>query len=1014
MSVYNFGKFTGWGKPSKFSNGVVALGVAVAVALASGAASARTIGVTENRDANGVLTSVDLTFSEESADTANKLYVAYGTSDGGNDISAWDSIQYVGDVPGNVTSVPNVSLPTGWGETITHVRCFFLSSIDGIPGAMKLEYIASSGNSGSTGQHVLTSFIPNGNSAVEVKFAFNEANESGKPSGSNHNIFCARGESTWQNTFTLFWLDTYWRWDYGNESKSTSDFGSPGTAVHTLRADKDGLFVDGTFATGTNPGDSTFTAAGKMSIFASHTNEGNWGNSGSWKLYSFKAWSDGADPSTLALDLVPCKKNDGTVCLYDKKNGEFLLNTGSGSFTAGPVDASDVVVEASSDLVSVPRQGWMTTNGTFYPYIEGSPVYLVEVAPDDTKSISEVTFKEMAIDGALVTNDVSVAAFASGDPGSRTGTLIKRGKGTLKFNEDISAFKGPVHIEEGVAEGVSVCSNCFGYTKHGDGGKVNQRTYVHSGATLVMDAVNNVPAPAESNGTYYEGEGFPGMGGAFVARNGDKSGSSRWQMGCGSRAVGPATLYLDVPSGGQVAISWSGSNGQADSDFSLNGQDVLMYGRVAGSTFTVGANIIKDIGNLVVSNMTLTIGGNSGRILPKDGNSSTIRFRGGARWFWNTDDNLGRGQLQQKATVYIDDLEYIKFDQGSWVNVDNGNYGVNPWGAPGGNGTTNNWYCGPVILNDHIRLYNVRSPRRASSNKRSFGINLSAKVSGPKGFRPWANANGDFWSDGVRLNLLYPTNTFEGGIVMDGGSLGVWRERAVPSQEGAGLVSITNGYVYFGRYGDGRAPSTEKWVDFTMPVTELVGNCAVTNGTGFWQGLVKKGEGTLDYNSQLDGAYLDLQEGTVKFNTQYREKYSGDYAQYAPDGYEAELPAFTTLKGTAGTLDLEDVGGAYTVANVEGSPSVTNGNLTVTGEWRVDAATVASGTAKVSGALSFGNDATMVVSGDINSVHQISFLVAKAASISGAPRLVGCEGWKVMVSGGELRLVKPGLIIIVR
>ena len=101
----------------------------------------------------------------------------------------------------------------------------------------------------------------------------------------------------------------------------------------------------------------------------------------------------------------------------------------------------------------------------------------------------------------------------------------------------------------------------------------------------------------------------------------------------------------------------------------------------------------------------------------------------------------------------------------------------------------------------------------------------------------------------------------------------------------------------------------------------------------------------------------------------------------------------------------------YSIPNI----AVGNGgNLTVTGEWRVDAATVASGTAKVSGALSFGNGATIVVSGDINSVHQISFLVAKAASISGAPRLVGCEGWKVMVSGGELRLVKPGLSIIVR
>lgn len=1007
MSVYNFAKFTGWGKPSKFSNGVVALGAAVAVALASGTASARTIGVTENRDANGVLTSVDLTFSEESADTANKLYVAYGTSDGGNDISAWDSIQYVRDVPGNVTSVPNVSLPTGWGETITHVRYFFLSSIDGIPGAMKLEYIASSGNSGQIGQHVLTSFIPNGNSAVEVKFAFNEANESGQPSG-HHNIFCARGESTWQNTFTLFWVDTYWKWDYDNGSKSTSDFGSPGTAVHTLRADKDGLFVDGTFATGTDPRDSTFTAAGKMSIFASHTNEVSWGNCGSWKLYSFKAWSDGANPSTLALDLVPCKKNDGPVCLYDKKNGEFLLNTGSGSFTAGPVDASDVVVEASSDLVSVPRQGWMTTNGTFYPYIEGSPVYLVEVAPGDTKSISEVTLKEMAVNGASVTNDVSFAAFTSGDPGSRTGTLIKRGEGTLRFDEDISAFKGPVHIEEGVA--IGVCSNCFGYTVHGSAGSVNQRTYVHSGATLVMDAVENLPRFAESNATYYEGDGYPGMGGAYVARNGNTaSGESFWQLGCGARAVGPVSLYLDVPGGGAVAVVYDGAGGQKGSDFSLNGQDVLMYGRAVESTFYAFAAGINEIGNLVVSNMTLRTGGNSGRILPKNGNNSTIRFCGGSRWRWDNYDNAKGALNNQTATLYIDDLEYICLCNGS---LDNNNYGVSPWGVT--NGTTNNWYRGPVVLNDHIRLYNNFSPRNAS-NKRRMGISLSAKVSGPMGFRPWVDANGVGWGDGVRLNLLYPTNTFEGGIVMDGGSLGVWRERAVPSQEGAGLVSITNGYVYFGRYGDERAPSTEKWVDFTMPVTEFIGECAVTNGTGFWQGLVKKGEGTLDYNSQLDGAYLDLQEGTVKFNTQYREKYSGDYAQYAPTGYDAALPAFTTLKGTTGTLDLEDVGGAYTVANVEGSPSVTNGNLTVTNTWTLAAADLGMGTANVSGALTFGENAAVTVTGDIDSLQRPSggFLIAKAASISGMPSF-HLAGWSLQKCGGELRLVKPGLSIIVR
>ena len=189
----------------------------------------------------------------------------------------------------------------------------------------------------------------------------------------------------------------------------------------------------------------------------------------------------------------------------------------------------------------------------------------------------------------------------------------------------------------------------------------------------------------------------------------------------------------------------------------------------------------------------------------------------------------------------------------------------------------------------------------------------------------------------------------------------------------------------------------------------------MTNGTGTWKGLVKKGEGTLDYNSQLGGGYLDLQEGTVKFNTQYREKYTGEYATYAPDGYEAALPAFTTLKGLAGTLDLEDVGGAYTVANVEDYPSVTNGNLTVTGTWTLNVATLGEGTANISGTLTFAEGTSVVATDGLDALPRPSggFLIAKAASISGDPSFRHA-GWKLLKSGGELRLVKPGLIIVVR
>ena len=243
----------------------------------------------------------------------------------------------------------------------------------------------------------------------------------------------------------------------------------------------------------------------------------------------------------------------------------------------------------------------------------------------------------------------------------------------------------------------------------------------------------------------------------------------------------------------------------------------------------------------------------------------------------------------------------------------------------------------------------------------------------------------------------------------------MWAERAVPSQEGAGLVSITNGYVYFGRKG--RAPSTTKWPEFIMPVTELVGNCAVTNGTGVWKGLVKKGAGTLDYNSQLGGDYLDLQEGTVKFNTQYREEYTGENAPYVPNGYVAALPAFTTLKGTDGVLDLADVGGAYTVANIEGSPSVTNGDLTVTGTWTVDAATVGTKVVNISGTLTLGEGAAMVVSGDLDSVVPRpagGFVVARATSIVGNLPRLDCGGRQLVVNNGELRIMNPGLQIFLR
>ena len=117
------------------------------------------------------------------------------------------------------------------------------------------------------------------------------------------------------------------------------------------------------------------------------------------------------------------------------------------------------------------------------------------------------------------------------------------------------------------------------------------------------------------------------------------------------------------------------------------------------------------------------------------------------------------------------------------------------------------------------------------------------------------------------------------------------------------------------------------------------------------------------------------------------------------------LPAFTKLKGTEGVLDLADVGGAYTVQDMEGTPSVTNGSLTVTGDWTLDVATLAAqNKAQISGTLTFGAGSTVSIAGDITTVpHAGGILVAKAGSVSGLPRST-CKGWALLHSGGELRL----------
>lgn len=51
----------------------------------------------------------------------------------------------------------------------------------------------------------------------------------------------------------------------------------------------------------------------------------------SMRLYGFKIYDNG----TLVRDFWPCYDPDGVACLYDKVEGKYYYNAGSGEFTAG-------------------------------------------------------------------------------------------------------------------------------------------------------------------------------------------------------------------------------------------------------------------------------------------------------------------------------------------------------------------------------------------------------------------------------------------------------------------------------------------------------------------------------------------------------------------------------------------------------------------------------------------------------------------------------------------------------
>ena len=272
---------------------------------------------------------------------ASWLYAAYGNSDGGDDIAAWDNWFEVGQILAEGTPSNIVFQTKGcWPRTTEYVR-FFLFDADYCPGVERLKSVIANG-----GQYVQTGFRPNQDTVIEMEVKISDI-------GKSQALFCARGEWNAQDTVTLFYITGEgWRYDFNKTAQSSTVTAEAGTN-YVIRTGMYQLDV-GETQVFPSASSSAFEAGGNLAFFATHANGASYGNRFYGELSYVRVWSN----DVKCLDLVPCRK-EGVVGLYDKVGKAFL--PGTGGLQAGTPASNGTVIDTSTTLKAHKNLGFIVS-----------------------------------------------------------------------------------------------------------------------------------------------------------------------------------------------------------------------------------------------------------------------------------------------------------------------------------------------------------------------------------------------------------------------------------------------------------------------------------------------------------------------------------------------------------------------------------------------------------------------------------------------------------------------------
>lgn len=313
-------------------------------------ASVRTVAIDKvNRDADSNIVSFDLAFGVAGDNEVDSLYLAYGTSNGGDDLANWDHADLVRRVVADEAAC-TIPAPAGIGTDYSHVRVFLVSGFQP-PYDTRLDTVKSASG------YIDTEWVPNQDTFVWADVEVTDWSEYWFGCWGNdysHKAFAFRGNGS----------DNYYN-GVGNGFRGNQKYlRCKGRHILTLNeplpSGERGVSITpvdpamAAYATNWTYAASTFSAEVTMYLFGFHAVTA-FQTANAVTIRRFKMY----DAGVLVRDFVPCVK-DNTAMMYDALNNKLY------EFHGGTRTLGTEIVAADDDIVAVSTGGQSATETLAY------------------------------------------------------------------------------------------------------------------------------------------------------------------------------------------------------------------------------------------------------------------------------------------------------------------------------------------------------------------------------------------------------------------------------------------------------------------------------------------------------------------------------------------------------------------------------------------------------------------------------------------------------------------------